>query len=125
LYYSFFIEKEEFMKGRTRLLLRLLVVCVVLGEIAYSPAPAMACPNFERYEVYYNDCASKTEIGTIDRGCSCGTAYTGTTTNSLYRIDYFIDCDTHDVYNVIYYGRCNPGDSWTILSGPDACPNWC
>jgi hypothetical protein len=40
-------------------------------------------------------------------------------------VSYFIDCDTHDVYSTIYYGRCNPGDTWTQLSGPDDCPNWC
>jgi hypothetical protein len=102
---------------------RIAATLFVLLVLSYSPT-AVACPPFERYQVYYDNCIDRNEIGYIDRDCSCGTV-SGGVTNGLYRIDHFYDCDLHDEYNTIYYGRCNPGDPWTQLPDETSCPNWC
>jgi hypothetical protein len=112
------------MRNIRKAVVRTFIALSILAALSYSPAPAGACPPFERYEEFFDNCQSRTQIGWIDRNCYCGTTSSGVT-NGLYRVDHFIDCNTLDEYATIYYGRCNPGDAWTQLSGPDACPNWC
>ena len=112
------------MRKSRRIVFRSLAALIVLAALSYSPTPVGACPPFERYEHFYDHWINPTEIGYWDRDCYCGTT-SGGSTAGLWRMDEFIDCDTLDVYQTVYYGRCNPGDSWTMMSGPTDYPNWC
>jgi hypothetical protein len=106
------------------ILFRALIVLVLVGAATYSPTPAAACPPFENLTIWYNNCgAGKTEVGWHDRFCNCGSTQSGMQ-DGLFKEVHFINCDT-DEDTVTYYGRCNYGDPWEVLAGPDDCPNHC
>ena len=112
------------MRKLTKVLIRSSVVLVLFAAVSYSPTPAGACPPFDRTITYFNNCGSgKTEIGWHERGCSCGSAQSGTQ-DGLFKIVDDVYCDGSDEV-ITYWGRCNYGDPWEVLPDENACPNHC
>ena len=112
------------MRRLMTFLFRSSIVLALFAAISYSPAPAGACPPYDRTITYYNNCASgKTELGWNERSCSCGTVQSGTQ-DGLFKMVDDVYCDSGDEV-ITYWGRCNYGDPWEQLSDFDACPNHC
>jgi len=112
------------MRKYSRILFRSLAALVILAAVSYSPAQVGACPPFGRFDTYYDYGWTLNQIGWHDRDCGCG-SYSGGSFNGLWKVSDFYDCDYQEVYNTEYWGRCNPGDGWTLMSGPTDYPNWC
>ena len=112
------------MRKLTTILFRSIIVLVLFAAVSYSPTPAGACPPFDRYITYYDNCTSgKTEVGWSYRSCGCGFE-SGGTQDGLFKIIDDTSCDSSGE-TITYWGRCNYGDPWEQLGDENACPNHC
>jgi hypothetical protein len=112
------------MRKLTTILFRSLIVLVLFAAVSYSPTPAGACPPYDRYIIYYNNCTSgKTEVGWHEQTCTCSSNQGGTQ-DGLFKSVEDIYCDGSDDVTT-YWGRCNYGDPWEQVAGENDCPNDC